>query len=63
MLNSDIFCIQRVDGCMYITQSLSQAGLILVINLYVSKTNISMDHLSTVAHKYHGKSINLILHY
>ena len=48
MLNSDIFCIQRVDGCMYITQSLSQAGLILVINLYVSKPNISMDHLSNL---------------
>lgn len=46
MLNSDIFCIQRVDGYMYIIQSLSQAGLILVINLYVTKTNISMDHLS-----------------
>ena len=46
MLNSDIFCIHGVDGYMYIIQSLSQAGLILVINLYVTKTNISMDHLS-----------------
>ena len=45
MLNSDIFCIQRVDGCMYITQSLSQADLILVVNLYVSKS-ISIDYLS-----------------
>ena len=45
MLNSDIFCIQRVDGCMYITQSLSHADLILVVNLYVSK-RISIDYLS-----------------